>query len=327
MELIERYLQAVGFWLPKQQKHDIIAELSDDIHAQIEEQEAGLNRKLNETEVEAILKQVGRPVLVANRYLPQECLIGPVLFPVYLFVLKIVMLCCLAPWLLVWIGMLVYSPSFHAAHAGTSAWSSFGSLWGAFWSTSFVSAGVVTIVFAVLERVQAKSRFLEDWNPRKLPPVKNPNQIPRSESGMELAANMFFFGWFATNMSSPIVVNQPDLRITLSPIWAYFFWGLLLLTLVNTALAGANMVNPHWTRARATLRLLSDLAGSTIFCWFLKADILVEISSASVSPERAHEIAGAVNFWLARSFPAAVAVCVAILGWNVYRIVRQREAA
>jgi hypothetical protein len=28
MELIERYLQAVKFWLPKEQRQDIIAELS-----------------------------------------------------------------------------------------------------------------------------------------------------------------------------------------------------------------------------------------------------------------------------------------------------------
>jgi hypothetical protein len=31
MELLERYLQAVKFWLPKKQKQDIIAELSEDI--------------------------------------------------------------------------------------------------------------------------------------------------------------------------------------------------------------------------------------------------------------------------------------------------------
>ena len=31
MELIDRYLQAVRFWLPKAQADDIIAELSEDI--------------------------------------------------------------------------------------------------------------------------------------------------------------------------------------------------------------------------------------------------------------------------------------------------------
>ena len=39
MELIDRYLQAVKFWLPETQKEDIIAELSEDIQSQIEEKE------------------------------------------------------------------------------------------------------------------------------------------------------------------------------------------------------------------------------------------------------------------------------------------------
>ena len=71
MQLLERYLQAVKFWLSKEQKEDIIAELSEDIRSQIDEKETELGRKLNEVELESILKQRGRPILVANRYLPQ----------------------------------------------------------------------------------------------------------------------------------------------------------------------------------------------------------------------------------------------------------------
>ena len=37
MELLDRYLQAVKFWLPKSQRDDIIAELSEDIRCQFEE--------------------------------------------------------------------------------------------------------------------------------------------------------------------------------------------------------------------------------------------------------------------------------------------------
>jgi hypothetical protein len=39
MELLDRYLQAVKFWLPKAQKQDIIEELSEDIRSQVEEKE------------------------------------------------------------------------------------------------------------------------------------------------------------------------------------------------------------------------------------------------------------------------------------------------
>jgi len=42
MELIDRYLQAVKFWLPKAQKQDIIAELSEDIRSQVERKRRSL---------------------------------------------------------------------------------------------------------------------------------------------------------------------------------------------------------------------------------------------------------------------------------------------
>mgnify|MGYP001334056207 CR=1 FL=1 len=58
MELIERYLQAVEFWLPKAQRQDIIAELSEDIRAQVEERESELGRSLNEQEAEALRAQI-----------------------------------------------------------------------------------------------------------------------------------------------------------------------------------------------------------------------------------------------------------------------------
>ena len=79
MDLVDRYLQAVKFWLPRQQKQDIIAELSEDLRSQIEDRERELGRKLNYSELAGLLKQRGRPVVVANRFLPQESLIGPVL--------------------------------------------------------------------------------------------------------------------------------------------------------------------------------------------------------------------------------------------------------
>ena len=116
MELIDRYLQAVKFWLPKNQKQDIIAELSEDLRSQIEDREAELGRKLNESEVADLLKQRGRPVLVANRFLPQDSLIGPVLFPIYLFVLKLVAVFYMVPWILVWIGIAIFRPT----HSGQS---------------------------------------------------------------------------------------------------------------------------------------------------------------------------------------------------------------
>ena len=59
MDLIDRYLQAVKFWLPSEQKQDIVAELSEDLHSQVEDKESELGRPLSGAEVEAILKKGG----------------------------------------------------------------------------------------------------------------------------------------------------------------------------------------------------------------------------------------------------------------------------
>ena len=107
-DLIGRYLQAVGFWLPRAQKQDILAEISEDLRSQIEDRESDLGRAMTESEVSDLLKQRGRPILVAGQFLPQRSLIGPALYPIYVFVLKIVALCYVIPWLLVWFGILLF---------------------------------------------------------------------------------------------------------------------------------------------------------------------------------------------------------------------------
>jgi hypothetical protein len=89
MELLVRYLHSLKMYLPKAQQRDILAELSDSILSDAEEQEAALGRPLNRAEEVAVLKPYGHPLLAAGRYLPQQYLIGPALYPYYWFALKI----------------------------------------------------------------------------------------------------------------------------------------------------------------------------------------------------------------------------------------------
>jgi hypothetical protein len=323
MDLLNRYLQAVKFWLPKKQKEDIIAELSEDIRSQIEDREAELGRKLNESEVAAILKQRGRPVLVANRFLPQEHLIGPVLFPIYLFVLKIVAVFYMVPWILVWIGIAVS----RATHSGQSLIAAVGSFWTSFWPMAFFSIGSITTVFAILERVQTKAGFLEKWDPLKLPPVRDPNRIPLFNSIVEVVANLVFCIWWVGGMWYQPFLHISGVSITLAPVWRYFFWGFLALALGNTIASGVNLFRPYWTWVRASIRLVSDCIGSALFCWLLKSDILVAISVSNVDPARTTQITNAINWWTSKMFPVAVAACVIIAFADAYRVVRVRARA
>ncbi len=328
-ELLDRYLQAVRFWLPKAQQQDIIAELSEDLRSQIEEKETELGRSLNESEIEAILKQRGRPALVANRYLPQQSLIGPVLFPIYVFVMKVVALCYLVPWVLVWIGMMSLSSSYRAGHTGSGWLHAIATAWGALWSTAFIALATVTLVFAVLERVQAQSRFLEQWSPRKLPPVRNPNQIPRAGSLIEVVVNLAFAAWWIDLMSSPVILNRPEIRIVLSTqVWRTFLWGFLLLALANAALAMMNFVRPYWSVPRASFRLLSDLTASGLFGWMfaLKAGALAEFTAQDLTAARTVELTNTLNLAMSRAFPIVLIVGVAILLADAYRIFRVMAA-
>lgn len=77
MEALDRYLEAVRAWLPREQRADIVAELGEDLRSEIEERQGALRRPLSEDEVLALLKRRGHPMSVAEGYLPSQHLIGP----------------------------------------------------------------------------------------------------------------------------------------------------------------------------------------------------------------------------------------------------------
>lgn len=90
MDTFERYFQMLRLFLPKDQRDDIIRELSGEIRSQVADKEAELGRPLSPDEQAAVIGQYGHPLLIVARYRPQRSLIGPVVFPYYWLVLKVV---------------------------------------------------------------------------------------------------------------------------------------------------------------------------------------------------------------------------------------------
>ncbi len=320
MDLIDRYLQAVKFWLPRKQQDDIIAELTEDLRAQIEERENALGRKLNQMEVESLLRQRGSPLLVANGYLPQRSLIGPRFFPIYFFVVKVVTLLSL-----IWVGVgfIAGIVSRVLGNVVGAGWTPpFGALASHFWTGWFSSLMAVTIVFAVLERTSAKTDLFEKWNPRKLPPLHPAHVIPRSGSVIEIAVYLCVMVWWAANMRAPLTFRIGNLHVALTPAWSVFYWVILLITLANAALTVTNLLRPWWTKRRAALRVVLDTAGGVFFCWMFRAHLVASLSWPSATPEKAAYATGQLDLWLARIFPWAVAIAVLTAGVGVWRLVR-----
>lgn len=327
-ELLDRYLHAVKFWLPKAQKQDIAAELSEDIRSQIVEKETELGRSLNNVEVGAILKQLGSPVFVANRYLPQRYLIGPELFPIYWLVFRIVALCCLVQWVLAWIGFITF-------HPGHPAYSRAYDVVHENWFFTLVELGIVTLVFALLERSTLQTKVLEEWDPLKLPAMRDARRISRTSSIIDIVANAVFLVWWLPLHSLAasllaffpffflgFIPGLPVIHITLAPVWAYFYWGFSFLAVAHIALSSANLFRMVWTRTRATLRLAIDTLAAVLFSWGCKAHILAGIQAPNLAPDKAVVLTQTINLWIASAFPYCVAVGVLIVGFDLYRIFR-----
>src|SRR3984957_6438335 len=146
-DLIDRYLQAVRFWVPKtNRQEDLLSELGEDLRSQFDDKETELGRPLDKAEMAAILKRCGSPMMVAARIGPQRHLIGPALFPIYGFVLKMVLL-----WIQVPLFVFIIGPV-NLAYSGGDWGSAVLNTFGTLWSALFIAAAIITLVFPFFER-------------------------------------------------------------------------------------------------------------------------------------------------------------------------------
>jgi len=276
MDLVERYLEAVKFWLPAHLKDDVAAELAEDIRSEIEEAERAKGRPLTEDEIAALLKARGRPMLVASKYLPQHSLIGPELYPVYIFVLKIVALVSLA-----------------AAAAGWALQSGFGNGFVPEHVPSFqplnsllVAFAVVTLIFAVIERRGLDPVVIDKWNPKTLRPVADKSRIKRSASVGDIAANLVLVCLFFAGYLSQTQYDFRHGHIAFSPEWVPYWQVIMVFAFAEIALSATNLFRPYWSALRILLRLCIDIGKTAAFCWLLQSHFLRAIWADGV-PDQA----------------------------------------
>ena len=287
-DLVERYLHAVKFWLPKAQQADIIAEVGEDLLSQIEEREAALGHKLDEDEVAAILKKRGSPMDVASRYLPDQRLMNPALLPVYRLVLKIV---------LCWVYVPLFAFLFLGpALSGGRPWEALVRCGVEYWRAAFMTVGMVTFAFALLDRYQVKFRPARDWNPRKLPRVPAAqetatrwNHLAGAILGVFAAAFWSYLMWQRSEFSF-----AGGTKLILSPVWKQLYWPIVGLTLASAFFDLLSSLYPRWTRVRSGARIGIDACLLVIVAALIKAGNLVEIAGSNLS---AGDLAAAMK-WL-----------------------------
>jgi hypothetical protein len=331
IELIDRYLQAVRFWVPKtRRQEELIAELGEDLRSQVEEKETELGRPLAEEEVGAILKRCGNPMLVAGRLGPKGYVIGPTLYPIYLFVLKMVLL-----WILVPVFIFIVGPV-NLANSGN--WGvAVGRTMANLWSGLFIAGGVITLVFAVLERTHAHLGTECKWDPKSLPPLqKQERKTSLVQAVCELVFGWFWLIWLLLLPTYPVLILGPaSAFLKVAPLWHTFYLPIVLLAVVGLLRSGMMLARPQWTWFPSLSQLLQTVFSLVVLHFILNAVAQMPVGNwhpfvvvADSARDSAHytRIAGIVNASILLSLVSAwVGLCIATIvqTWECMRNVRR----
>jgi hypothetical protein len=256
MTTLDRYLRSIRFWLPRDQRDDIIAELSEDLRSQIEEREASLGRPMTEAEVGALLKQRGTPMAVAGPYLPQRYLIGPAVFPIYRTILGGWLLFYLLPATIVGMVLLL-------SHVGLSSLT-WGSLFGWVFRVAAYAFAIMTLVFAMIERSQSSATGLGALQTRKPDSLR----VSRFEAVTELViATIALLIWVGL-----IPVGKLDeVTFSLGPAARIFYWPVALWLASGFVMGAVQLRQHRWTPGLAKARAGQTVLGLVIFVGMLLA--------------------------------------------------------
>lgn len=317
-DLVARYLQAVGFWLPRAQKHDILAELSEDLHSQIEDRESQLGRAMTDSEVSDLLKQRGRPILVAAHFMPQRSLIGPALYPVYIFVLKIVALCYVVPWLMVWLGILLFQRAGIATHL-SGEWHSLGTLW----TVVFIQFGIITLVFAAIDRVSVKSSCMSEWDPRKLPKVKVEALTKRRVNAIAgLVFAVLGLLWVLAIPDFPFLIIGPAAYLVKgAPVWLSIYWAIVALAVASIVEYLVIVLRPQLTWFPPTFKIATLLLSA----WIVNALLHTHTYLLPAIPQ-GEGVAAALNLGIqiaAGVWAVGLVIALGINAWQAFREIRR----
>ena len=338
MELLDRYLQAVKRHLPWERQDDIIAELKANLESQLEDKESELGRPLTKEEAEEWLKQIGPPIQVAARYMPQQYLIGPALFPTYWFVLRLAVFWVTVAYSIgVAVQIAVRTPSLTAALEGVLRVP----------EVLLTTAASVTLIFAVIEFLATRypGRWplpvarSADWTPSTLPPVDKEavsGQKPRSYAHAVAEAIFGFLAlvWLLLVPDHPYLLMGPGAAymqgspFQLAPVWVPIYWWVVGLNVLQLGWRAVDLLRGSWRGPRSAQRNTVQALGLIPLLLLLNVrnHAWVVLSHPAMDQARYGAALDGINkgIYLGASILCALAVLQLVweigrMGLNVYR--------
>jgi len=248
MDLIDRYAHEVGQYLPHRLRADVEAELRSLLTDSVEEK-ALLGGVPADDELAAkVLREFGTPKDIAARYAPEpQYLIGPRLYPAYRTAVRIML-----PVLAAVVLALVVVGRFQNPGEPPSVVPLVRATGSFLWS-ALVNLGIMTLVFALVERaIRQREAAGKAWDPSALPPVNDPDRISyfgRIFALYAIAALALLFNFFPDWVAVYVFRNNDaSVYPLLTPAFGRY------LPLINTWWALAFILNlavlrrGRWTR-------------------------------------------------------------------------------
>lgn len=277
MDLIERYLAAVRQNLPADKADDIIAELHDELATRQEMREDALGRPLRRDELTAMLREFGHPLVIAARYRSQQYLIGPDIYPFYLFALRVVL--TIGAISLVAIGIV------SAVLGDGNLVRMFVRITGDLWGFFFTAVAAVTLSFALFERYGGPIDQLYRWTPEHLP-APLARRKGQWEAAFEVGMGIAFLLWWGGVIHLPMVAASDTFRIEPAPVWDAYYLPILLLAAAQLAANLAKWLLPHLRRTNALLTIAISVAAIALVAGLYRAGAWVTVvATGTGSPD------------------------------------------
>ncbi len=315
MDLIERYLHAVKGHLPASQQ-DAAAELEDDLRSRVDDREQELGRPLTEDEVAAILKSLGRPMVMAARYQRHQALIGSAMMPYYLLTLKIGLGIALLAQVVAAVVMLAL---------GKEVGDSLEGIFTFPFTTLPMQVGWITLVFALIDRYVTVGPLNDSWDPKSLPPVKRGQ---RDTSRVGIAGDIIGVGialaWWIGAFHFPFFVVGPLAAfLQPGPGWTQAYVPVVVLMLAAIGGHAAALIRPEWRMPARIAGHLLALAGIAVV--WMSGDIIAP--TAAAPPENLAHAVEVVQLCARGALGVAAALTLFELGRDLWKIRRRRLAA
>lgn len=319
IQLIERYLMAVGSHLPKKGRQDVQAEIRTLVEDMLEDRYPG--SAPDEGQVSAVLNELGDPQKMAAKFQPEKYLIGPKTYPFFIKVLQIVLAAVSGALLL----SLIISNSFFTTGGFTQM--DWGTIFLNFLQsvyTGLLSAfATLVIIFHIIERTTSSDKFEEDqdWNPADLPQLEGPEPFHPVKLAWEISFSLligivlnFFPQWVG-------IFSQVNGEWSFMPMLSPAFFDLL--PFINLGIFLAIALNLYvlrkggWAPISEVLKFAADIYQLGILVLIVSTPVLglnpESIAYHNISPANVRlyeDLFSTINF----SVNMGLSVAIVVLG-------------